>query len=284
MDQLTFLSQERPANPSLSRDSVVDWMTTVATWPLSFVALLGECAPAGSAGRMSLASFPWTKGQPSVPSLEHWRNLGMAWHGECLTLNTSEWNHTLAPSRSDGSVCSLSDILETGDHLSRYCLSPKACAGILRRAEKRGRALPEPYFKRPWNVWRSRQTKAQLRNPPSRLRRQQHQRTERCSHGRKLTVGRMGRLDFESETFLVAHALTAEGADASEDGTGRGPRLVASGPWHRCSGEVAAYRWKAAMGQTGAIAGDAGCGALTRRSQGESQTHDGCRSRSYVGA
>ena len=142
MDQLTFLSEEPPANPSLSQDSVADWMTTVATWPLSFAALLGECSPAGSSGRMSLASFPWTKGQPSVPSLERWRNLGMAWRGECLTLNTSEWNHTLAPSRSDGSVCSLSDILETGDHLSRYCLSPKACAGILRRAEKRGRALP----------------------------------------------------------------------------------------------------------------------------------------------
>jgi len=40
-----------------------------------------------------------------------------------------------------------------------------------------------------------------------------------------------GRLDFESETFVVhphiAHALTAEGADASEDGTGRGTPIVA---------------------------------------------------------
>ncbi len=39
--------------------------------------------------------------------------------------------------------------------------------------------------------------------------------------------GPHGRQDFESETF-VCHALTAaEGADASEDGTGRGPPLVA---------------------------------------------------------
>jgi hypothetical protein len=36
----------------------------------------------------------------------------------------------------------LSDILETGPHLLRYCLSPKAAAGILRRAARRGRALP----------------------------------------------------------------------------------------------------------------------------------------------
>lgn len=30
-----------------------------------------------------------------------------------------------------------------GDYLRKYFLSPKACAGILRRAEKRGRELPE---------------------------------------------------------------------------------------------------------------------------------------------
>jgi hypothetical protein len=37
----------------------------------------------------------------------------------------------------------LSDILETGDVPQRYFLSAKACAGILRRAEKRGKLLPE---------------------------------------------------------------------------------------------------------------------------------------------
>lgn len=35
-----------------------------------------------------------------------------------------------------------------------------------------------------------------------------------------------GRQDFESETFVVAHDLRAEGFDASEDGTGRGTPLV----------------------------------------------------------
>jgi DNA (cytosine-5)-methyltransferase 1 len=35
-----------------------------------------------------------------------------------------------------------------------------------------------------------------------------------------------GRMDFESETFLVSHALCGEGFDASEDGTGRGTPLV----------------------------------------------------------
>jgi hypothetical protein len=70
------------------------------------------------------------------------RNSGMAALGECLTLNTSEWTDTSEPSRSGDSVSSLSDILEpTADVPQRYYLTPRACAGILRRAEKRGKAL-----------------------------------------------------------------------------------------------------------------------------------------------
>jgi hypothetical protein len=52
-----------------------------------------------------------------------------------LTLNTSEWP-------SDAAVCSLSDTLETGNVPQRFYLSAKACQGILRRAEKRGKKLP----------------------------------------------------------------------------------------------------------------------------------------------
>ena len=42
---------------------------------------------------------------------------------------------------NDDGVCSLSDILETGDVPQRYFLSAKACAGILRRAGNRGKQL-----------------------------------------------------------------------------------------------------------------------------------------------
>ena len=42
---------------------------------------------------------------------------------ECWTLSSSA-------SPSDASVCSLSDVLETGPHLSKYCLTPKAATGI----------------------------------------------------------------------------------------------------------------------------------------------------------
>jgi hypothetical protein len=60
----------------------------------------------------------------------------MGSHTGFLTLNTTEWPSAAA-------VCSLSDTLETGDVPRKYFLSPKACQGILRRAEKRGKALPE---------------------------------------------------------------------------------------------------------------------------------------------
>ncbi|KVT77921.1 hypothetical protein WK58_09705 [Burkholderia ubonensis] len=60
-----------------------------------------------------------------------------------LTLSTSEWNHTLAPSLNDDGVCSLSDILETGAVPPQYFLSAKACSGILRRAARRGKVLPQ---------------------------------------------------------------------------------------------------------------------------------------------
>lgn len=67
---------------------------------------------------------------------------GILARGECWTLNTSEWTDTLVPFRSDDAVCSLSDILESGDIPQKYYLSRDACTGILRRAAKRGKKLP----------------------------------------------------------------------------------------------------------------------------------------------
>jgi len=75
-----------------------------------------------------------TEGQ-WVPSSGRWSDSGMAFAGECWTLSTSE-------SPSDVTVSSLPDVLETGPHLSKYFLSPKAATGILRRAARRGRELP----------------------------------------------------------------------------------------------------------------------------------------------
>lgn len=59
--------------------------------------------------------------------------------GAFSTLNISEW-----PNAADVSLCSLFEALETGALPPRYFLSAKACAGILHRAEKRRKVLPEP--------------------------------------------------------------------------------------------------------------------------------------------
>lgn len=54
--------------------------------------------------------------------------------------NISEWPNAAV-------VCSLSQVLETGSIPPRFFLSSKACAGILRRSEKRGKKLPEPLLR-----------------------------------------------------------------------------------------------------------------------------------------
>jgi hypothetical protein len=55
--------------------------------------------------------------------------------GESLMPNISEWPNAAA-------VCSLSQVLETTSIPQRFFLSSRACAGILRRADKRGKLLP----------------------------------------------------------------------------------------------------------------------------------------------
>ena len=57
-------------------------------------------------------------------------------NGQLWMRNGPEW-------RSGAVACSLSQILETGPIAPRFFLSPKACAGILRRAVARKKRLPE---------------------------------------------------------------------------------------------------------------------------------------------
>jgi hypothetical protein len=136
MNQLSFLLEEHPVNHSQSQASEKDLQTLVATWPLSILGLLTAFSPSGSFGKTSLASCHRAEDGILVPSLGRWQKSGMGSPTECWTLSSSEWP-------SDAVVCSLSDILEIGDLPQRFYLTPKACAGILRRAEKRGKTLPE---------------------------------------------------------------------------------------------------------------------------------------------
>ena len=125
------------ARISALRDAVRALMAHVRASGSSSIASSLRSLPPGSLSRTSLAFYPATE-EPTLPSsFEDWRNSGMWGHGGSLTLNTSEW-----PSDGAGSSCSLAEILEP-EVPPKYWLSPKACRGILRRAEKRGRELPE---------------------------------------------------------------------------------------------------------------------------------------------
>ena len=162
MDQSTLFAAEPLASHSQTQDSAKGWMTLVATSCLRLVQSLQRIGPSGWFSRTSpvccqvepdktLQDF-WAssrakasarlKGAGSQPASSQESPTPTALPTECWTLSLPEYTATLVPSHSDGTVCSLSDILETGDVPRRYFLSAKACAGILRRAESQGRALP----------------------------------------------------------------------------------------------------------------------------------------------
>ncbi|KUR47569.1 hypothetical protein PST407_02635 [Pseudomonas syringae pv. tomato] len=110
---------------------------------------------ASSSGRTSLVSFP-TKATPSDAFLA--RLLGKTAScslqgngGRTLVVcmdpkeqsRGGSWTPNISAWPNDAAVCSLSQVLEQTSIPQRYFLSAKACAGILRRAEARGKTLPE---------------------------------------------------------------------------------------------------------------------------------------------
>jgi hypothetical protein len=107
----------------------------------------------GSSSKTSPDSSPRTAEETLLPWLERWLGASSTYRvvdgkapgllsartdsssGVCWMRNGSEY-------RKGGAASSLSEILETGPVDPRYFLSGKACSGILRRAEKRGKELP----------------------------------------------------------------------------------------------------------------------------------------------
>ncbi len=134
--QSIFWPEEHLASLSPSPGSERDWMTHVATSPSSLLDLLIESGPYGWYGRTSPASCRLMKDGRLEPSSGCWLNSGMGSLTGFLTLSISEYP-------SDAVASSLSDILETGELPQQFYLSSRACRGILRRAEKRGKELPE---------------------------------------------------------------------------------------------------------------------------------------------
>jgi hypothetical protein len=133
-NQLTFSVEDSPVSPTRWQESAEAWLMTVVRSGGNSIDSFPTYAPPGLSERMSLASSLAEAAKTSKRLSGRSPNAGMAWSGQFLTLNTSEW-------RNGAAVSSLSDILEENPD-PKYSLSAKACMGILRRAEKRGRALP----------------------------------------------------------------------------------------------------------------------------------------------
>ena len=100
-------------------------------------------SPDGCCGRTFREFSPPTEGETSRTSPGRLGNAGILLPTGFWTLNGCEWTGCPEGFPSEDGVCGLSDILETtGEHLRKYCLSLKACEGILRRAASRGKELP----------------------------------------------------------------------------------------------------------------------------------------------
>jgi hypothetical protein len=130
--------------PEVSPARISRWLANVPVLPDGAPAYFGRLLDSWTnlhRPTLSSKTFPafchLTEDETWEPSSGRFQVGGTVSHGVCLTLNTSEFP-------SDAVESSLSDVLETtGPHLAKYSLSAKACEGILRRAERRGKKLPE---------------------------------------------------------------------------------------------------------------------------------------------
>jgi hypothetical protein len=128
-----------PAKTSASPDDEPDSPANAADSSMSSPESLTLFSPLadGSSLRTYPDYFPAKADEISPSYSRRWPTSGFTTSpGECWTADTSESPNAGAVSTS------LRDVLEEAVP-ARYFLSPRAAAGILRRAEKRGRELPQ---------------------------------------------------------------------------------------------------------------------------------------------
>lgn len=134
---MELLQEDSHAKTSVWLESVLDYLGNEVDSSLRLPDSLTKPKRNTSSSKMSLDYYQVMAGQTWRSSSKRWSNSGIVCRGELLTLNTLE-------SPKDVRESSLSEVLEmTGEHLRKYFLSAKAAEGILRRASKRGKQLPE---------------------------------------------------------------------------------------------------------------------------------------------
>jgi hypothetical protein len=143
MDELTLWQEDHPAKTSQWLDAVQDWTAQGADCSGTNAVSLLRAVPLGFSGKTARTSPPCCGDSPDAdqpcPRTGGARSACASapnepQSGGCLTLDGSEWP-------SDAAVCSLSQVLETSVD-PKYSLSPRAAAGILERARRRGKTLP----------------------------------------------------------------------------------------------------------------------------------------------
>ena len=145
LEMWTSSAAALPVSHSQSEASEEEWMTSVVNSPLPLQDWLDAFDRAGSSGKTCRVSCPAAGDSISPPSKGRWLTSGIVVHGGSSTATASDFP-------SDAKESSLSDILETGDHLLRYCLSAECCKGILERSTRRGKMLPAPLLMALTNV------------------------------------------------------------------------------------------------------------------------------------
>jgi hypothetical protein len=137
-----FPSEESSQGDSLAKTypwlaNVLVWLEREAVCSTKSPGLLTRLKPSGSSSKMYLAYSQVSEERTWEQLSERWSNSGMAWPGECLMHSTLEFP------KDGGVYSSLRSVLETQPVALKFYLSARACEGILRRAERRGKKLPE---------------------------------------------------------------------------------------------------------------------------------------------
>jgi len=152
MEQLTFLSEEALASLSPLQGVERVCKESPDSCSSTFELFASSCEPRGgvlratSSGRTSRDAFRVTRGATSDAYSTSWKSAGISWRGERWTRNLPEYlTGRVVDSegryRNAAGASSLSEALEARAPQT-YSLSAKACSGIIRRAEKRGKPLP----------------------------------------------------------------------------------------------------------------------------------------------
>jgi hypothetical protein len=136
-----FSAEGSPARTCPSPDNDEDSQAPAAASSTSSPASPGLFDLDGYSSRTYPDCSPRTAVGTSESCLERWPTSGTAWRGGFSTAVTSECRSAVAVCSS--SEPALTEILEPPQNVpAKYSLSARAAQGILRRAEKRGRALP----------------------------------------------------------------------------------------------------------------------------------------------